>query len=119
MDKDSFIDLLRSYALPTENVYEDTSEVGSLLWNNSKSSLAIIAEKGMEPTLQLVILHSNNNYAYFNCSLDGINGVEIEELVEFVRINSCDLYAAATTASGSFNISNIGPTNQVFEFAPL
>jgi len=119
MDKGIFVDLLRSNALPTENVYEDISEIGYLLWNNSRSSLAIVATKDMRPMLQLVIMRSRNNYAYFNCGLDGVNGVALAELIEYAKTDGDDLYAAAMTANGSFKISNIGPTNHVFDFAPL
>ena len=119
MDKDSFLELLRGFGLPAENVYEDISEIGCLLWNNSNMSLTIVAAKGMRPMLQLVILRSNNNYAYFNCNLDGVNGLAISGIVEFARKNSDELYAVATTSRGSFNISNIGHTNRVFEFAPF
>ena len=114
MNRKIFVNVLKTYGIDTDQVYEDLSELGKGLWHNDRLALKVVWVWDKQPCLVIVILRPTGEYLYFQCSLEEFDILTVEQVVEFVKANSGSLYDTAMKANDVLDIS-IGHRNWTFK----
>ena len=117
MNKDIFIHVLNAYGIGSDQVYEDISELGKVLWHNDKLSLKVVSSQQKQPCLVIVVLRTIGEYLYFECSLDEFDISTIAQVIEYVQANDELLYETTTKANDVLDIT-IGNRNWQFRVGP-
>jgi len=114
MNKNTFIDVLKACGIDEDQVYEDLSELGKVLWYNDKLSLKVVWIQEKQPCLVIVVLRPTGEYLYFECSLDEFDISTIAQVMEYVQVNAEPLYDTTMKANDILDIS-IGNRNWTFK----
>ncbi len=108
MNKALFLELLENYELSSEEVYEDLSEIGKVLWRNDKLAVKVVCAIESQPCLSLVVLAPNDDYYYFESKLAGFSSSDVGELIANVKAHSESIRQSATQAEDFICISTSG-----------
>lgn len=104
MNQPAFVKILQGYDLPTESVYEDVSEIGTVLWHNSTLAVKVVWAFESRPCLLLVVLHPTNDYSYFQCDLAELDSTNVARIIEHAKDHADSLHAAAMTADNTLSV---------------
>lgn len=85
MEHAEFIALLQGYGLPSEDVYEDISEVGVMLWHDRHLAIQVAAPAGRDPHLKLVTSCGPESYAWFEHPLRNLSPSDMGDLLLSLR----------------------------------
>lgn len=108
MDKASFCAVLDKYKLPWENVYEDLSEMGTVLWHNDSFAIKVVCPIKAQPCLSFVALCPDGDYVYFESELSRFSSTEVEEVVTYAKENCDSLQQSAVLRGEELSISVSG-----------
>ena len=104
MNEAAFIEILKAYELPTENMYEDLSALGLNLWHNDRLGLSVEWAYDKQPSLRIVIVRSTDNYSYLECNLKEFDNLTLARVIEYVKDQNGTLYKAALMAHDTLTI---------------
>ena len=108
MDKTAFVEVLEKYDLSSENVYEDLSEIGTVLWHDDSLAIKVVCAIEGHPRLSLVTLRPDGDYNYFESELQRFSSSELEGVVTYVKENSSSLRQSSISTDKAISISVAG-----------
>lgn len=108
VNKALFLEVLENYELPSEEVYEDLSEIGKVLWHNNKLAVKVVCAIEGQPCLSLVVMAPDDDYYNFESKLAGFSSSDVGELIAHVKEHSESIRQSATQAENFICISTSG-----------
>lgn len=89
-------------------MYEDISEIGTVLWHNERLAIKVVCAGGFTPCLLLVNLEPTNEYAYFECELTEFSNMRVADVIKYVIENTDSIYESTLMAGNALCISADG-----------
>ncbi len=105
MNKATFVEVLEQYELPSEDVYEDLSEFGKVLWHNEHLAVKIVCAIEGQPCLSLVVLAPSGDCYHFERDLTDFGGSEVGDVIAYVKQHSDAIRQSAISTEDSTRIS--------------
>ena len=104
MRKTEFSHYLKLFGLAHAEIYEDISEIGTVVWNNEQLSIQIFCAAECEPRLLLVALASTGGYCYYESELKQGDYSSLNNIIKYAQSHSELLHQLAVSGRATFNV---------------